>query len=188
MYGRIRTWKRLEYFILKKKTNSYRWVHNKRVQNHPKAIEKPLAYWSACLLSFFSFSKDDIMSYFCTPAGFVSLITFNLAGKKTDFIEVSIDRVHCTTISQQDTQHNKCDMGKPAIQFLHWKDKIDHNGIPYNSINQTKSNKPSEFTDVDFSFNRKQNQHRAPSKSLNNQWNYLSIDDITALIIIVNIC
>lgn len=82
----------------------------------------------------------------------------------------------------------KYDMVKPAIQLLHRNGEIKHNSITNNSINQTKSDKPSEFTDVDSSFNRNQNQHRAPSNSLNNQWSYLSIDDITALVIILNIC
>lgn len=76
-------------------------------------------------------------------------------------------------------------MVKPAIELLHQNDEIDHNSIPYNSINQSKSDEPSEFTDVDFSFNPKHNQHRAPSKGLNNQSNYLPVEDITALIIIV---
>lgn len=60
-------------------------------------------------------------------------------------------------------------MVKPAIQLLHRNDEIKHNSIANNSINQTKSDKPSEFTDVDSSFNRNQNQHTAPSNSLNNQ-------------------
>jgi len=44
---------------------------------------------------------------------------------------------------------------KPAIKFLDRNDEIEHNSTPYSSVNQTKSDKPSEFTDVDFSFNRK---------------------------------
>lgn len=60
-------------------------------------------------------------------------------------------------------------MIKPAIELLRRNDEIEHYSIPYNSINQTKSDKPSEFSDVDFSFNPNQNKYRAPSKSLNDQ-------------------
>lgn len=51
-----------------------------------------------------------------------------------------------------------------AIRLLDSNDEIEHNSLSYNSINQTKSDKPSEFIDVDFSFNPKQNQHRALGK------------------------
>jgi len=72
-------------------------------------------------------------------------------------------------------------MAKPAIKFLDRNDEIEQNSTPYSSINQTKSDKPSEFIDVDFSFNPKQNQHGAPSNSLNNQRCYLPIDDTAGL-------
>jgi len=58
---------------------------------------------------------------------------------------------------------------KPAIEVLQRNDKIEHYSIPYNSINHTKSDKPSEFSNVDFSFNSNQNEHRAPRDSLNDQ-------------------
>lgn len=73
-------------------------------------------------------------------------------------------------------------MDRPTVELLRRNDEIAHNSIPYQSINHTKSDKPSDFTDINFSFNTNQNQHRAPSKSLNDERNHLS-NDITASII-----
>jgi len=58
---------------------------------------------------------------------------------------------------------------KPAIEVLQRNDEIEHYSIRYNSINHTKSDEPSGFSDVDFSLNPNQNKHRAPRKSLNDQ-------------------
>ena len=58
---------------------------------------------------------------------------------------------------------------KPAIELLQRNDEIEHYSIPYKSINHTKSDKPSQFSDIDFSFNPNQNKHRAPCESHNDQ-------------------
>lgn len=57
----------------------------------------------------------------------------------------------------------------PVVKALHWQNEVDHHSIPYQSINHSKPDKPSEFTNVDFCFHKNHNQHRAPTKSLNNQ-------------------
>lgn len=67
----------------------------------------------------------------------------------------------------------KQEKNQPIIQLLHWKNEIEHHSFPYQSIKDSKSEIPSKLTDVYFSFYSDQDEHRAPSKSLNDQGNHL---------------
>uniref|UniRef100_A0A7C8ZMW4 Uncharacterized protein n=1 Tax=Opuntia streptacantha TaxID=393608 RepID=A0A7C8ZMW4_OPUST len=62
---------------------------------------------------------------------------------------------------------------RPFKVLLHREDKVEHNSISYQSIDDAKSNKPSEFTNIHLSFYAKHDEHREPSKSLDDQRNHL---------------
>ena len=61
----------------------------------------------------------------------------------------------------------------PTVGILQRKNEIEHHSIPYQEINDSKSDIPSKLPNVNFSLNTNHNQHGAPSSSFNDQRNYL---------------